>query len=44
MIVNWGFLTLTSRKGGVKGIFLDHQETRKPALGGLCPCRETQHL
>ena len=32
------------RKGGVEGIFLAHQETRKPMLGGLDPCLVVQHL
>lgn len=44
MVINWGFLTLTLRKGGVEGIFLAHQETRKPMLGGLDPCLVVQHL
>lgn len=44
MVINWGFLILTLRKGGVEGILLDHQETRKPMLGGLGPCLVAQHL
>ena len=44
MVINWGVLTLTLRKGGVEGIFLAHQETRKPMLGGLDPCLVVQHL
>lgn len=43
MVINWGFLILTLREGGVEGIFLAHQEARKPVLGGLGPCLVAQY-